>query len=526
MITISKTPPEIFFAGNPVKYQINSNNRLSYTGRKCTFKLVVSAADTVAGHFLSFTFPTKVVTFTTATIPDDSGLQIPLATNSANWDTWAGVLYYCLVANYDISSRYSITIDNAGSSNRVINFEAYNIGTADSADVVSHLVTVGKYLYMDGLDSIGRPNFSIIGGIWDTAMKQIAQDIKPVDTLGNVTFNFSEYLSVILENDITPHFTWPFVPTHFHALFNNYILEFYAGFAECYDSQIHKILFDTQRTAFPGGLNRETMVAYTASLQDFFSIPANLLSFMTWAPLIKYTSEICPELLFFYVVAKAPFDNLDLVIEVFFTTGSNEVITTNIDLSGDMSAPLENVVIELSVGYDHMDFKNRFPGKSVTKWVVKLNSPDLHTDTESRTFILDNKVYENERIFMFRNSYGRAYDVVRFTGLGSLDIEVDFTQSTSDTIGDYTSFNAPSKKFGTSELQKTKVNSGWLTLEQKDYLRELLLSTQVFEYKDSTLFPIIITNDKMKQYFKDDEYLYDIEIDYDRAYRDFFFQSS
>jgi hypothetical protein len=137
-----------------------------------------------------------------------------------------------------------------------------------------------------------------------------------------------------------------------------------------------------------------------------------------------------------------------------------------------------------------------------------------------------NKFYENERVFIFQNSYGKAYDVVRFTGKGSMDIDVDYSTSTSDTIGNYTSFNAPVSKFAASEVQKLKCNSGWISRETKDYLRELLLSKQVFEYKDKCLYPVVITNDKVKEFFTDDEHLYSIEIDYDRAYRDFFFQGS
>ncbi|MCX6305537.1 MAG: hypothetical protein NT040_11265 [Bacteroidetes bacterium] len=520
MITINTTPPDTFFAGNPARFAISTDNMLSYIGRHCSFKLVVSAADTVAGHTLIFGFPGKTVTFTTAPVPDDSGLQIPLALSSANWSTWSQTLYDCLLSNYEISSRYIITIGETGPTNRVIDFMAYNRGAADSADVTSHLATVTKYMYFSGLDSINRPTFSIVGGIWDKGMKQLAQDIKPVDSNGQVTFNFSEYLSVLLENNAQPRFTWPFSPTELYHVYNNYILEFYAGFAERYENQIHKIHFDTMRNAFPGGLNRETIVAYNASGQQFFSVAENLLSFMTWAPTTKMTSKTCPELLFYYVIAKAPFDQLNFVVVVTFTDGTVDQILT--DIRGIES----NTVIELSVGYEKLSFETRFPTKKVAKWQVFLNNQDLHLTSESRYYILDNAFYEHERIFLFQNSYGRAYDVVRFTGKGSLDIEVDFSTASSDTVGDYTSFNAPSSKFAASELQKMKVNSGWISHETKDYLRELLLSKQVFEYKDRCLYPVIITNDKMKLYFKDDEYLYDIEIDYDRCYRDFFFQSS
>ncbi len=351
-------------------------------------------------------------------------------------------------------------------------------------------------------------------------MKLLAQDIKPVDANGNVTFNFSEYLSVLLESNQVPRFSWPFSTTVLYRIFNNYILQFYAGFAERYDNAIRKIHFDLPRNAIPGGLNRETIVAYNSAGQNFFSVTENLLSFMTWAPLQKMTSKTCPELLFFHVPVTATFDQLDFVVIVTFTDNTTATFITSIE------GVSQNDVIELTVGYEKLALATRYPTKTVYSWKVMLSNQDAQMDTEYRVFILDNTFYQNERIFLFQNSFGRAYDVIRLTGLGSVDIEVEFSTASSETIGDYTALNAPVSKFGASEVQRLKVNSGWLTQELKDYMRELLLSKQVFEYTITGLFPVIITNDKMKSFFQDNQYLYDIEIDYDRAYRDFFFQSS
>ena len=520
MITINNTPPETIFAGNPVLYSINSDNQFLDIGRFCQFYLVISAAETAERMSLEFAFPDKTIIFMTANGHDDSGLQIQIASSSGSWATWAQVVYDALMTNYDISSRFQITLENAGTSNRVLSFIAHERGTAYSAIVTSNLRTATVFSYISGLNPGARSNFAIMAGIWDENNRRIVQDLKPVKEDGSVMFNFSEYLSAIIENNNQPRFTWPFDHSRLYQIFNNYILPFYAGFAEFYDGQVKKIHFDSLRFAMAGGLNRETMVAYNSSSLDFFSVAENLLRFMTWAPMLKMTNKTSPELLFYYIIAKAPYDQLDFVVIVIFTDGSTDSIIT------DMRELPSNGVIELSVGYEHLDFENVFPTKTVSKWFVKLASQDLHMETETRTFILDNQTYENERIFIFQNSWGRAYDVVRFTGKGSKDIEVGFSTASSETIGNYTSFNAPVSKFGASEIQRMKCNSGWISYEKKDYLREMLLSKQVFEYVAGNLYPIIITNDKISQYFRDDEYLFNIEIDYDRAYRDFFFLSS
>jgi hypothetical protein len=393
MITIQTTPPETFFAGNPVLFGINSTSLHSHYGRHCQFYLVISAADTTPDHTLTFAFPDKTVIFTTKSLPDDSGLQIRTAFNSADWATWAQTVFNCLLSNMDISSRFQITIEEAGSSNRVLFLKAHKEGIASSVVVTSHLTTATVYTYISGIDSIFRNNFSIVAGIWNESMIQIAQDIKPVNASGDVTFNFSEYLSTFLINVSTPRFTWPFNPLKLYCIFTNYVLPFYAGFAERWDGVTRMIYFDTIRNAFPGGLNRETMVAYNAASLNFFNVAENLLSFMTWAPLVKQTSKTTPELLFFYVISKAPFDNIDLAVAVSFTDGTSDTFLTNISLAGDMSFAISNVVIELSVGFEHLDLAGRYPAKTVSQWAVKLSNQDLHLDTEIRTFILDNKFH-------------------------------------------------------------------------------------------------------------------------------------
>ena len=68
-----------------------------------------------------------------------------------------------------------------------------------------------------------------------------------------------------------------------------------------------------------------------------------------------------------------------------------------------------------------------------------------------------------------------------------------------------------------------KANSGWVSREMKDFFRELLLSRKVFEYRDNLLYPVVITSTDIKEHFIDDQFLYSLDLEYDRAYRDFFF---
>ena len=517
MITLEETPANVFFAGNPALYKAISSNFLSQTGRKCSFSLVVTAGDTTAGHTISFAFSDQTLTFTSVATPDDSGLQFQKASVSGLWSSWAQTLYNCFQSNMDLASRFKMTLLTPGSSSRTIQFEAFNAGVENSVTVSTNLVIVTEISYLAGIDDVLRDNFVIVGGIWDASFNLLAQDVKPVDEAGEVIFNFSEYMTALLEYNQQPRFTYPFDPSTIVQIFNNYPLAFYAGFAERYAGIVRKIYFDQLKSAMPGGLNRETLVYYNNEGLNFFDQDENKQSFMTWAPLVKTSDKNVPEKLFFYVGPTPDYSLVLLQVKVYFSDGTSSFLD-----------PLEvsvfaNNVLECSIGYAALNLGGIFPTYTITAWDVWLEKEDGTHVSEVRTLQNDLMIYENERIFLFQNSFGHAYDVVRFTGKGSIDINLQFATATSELLEKYTSFNAPAQKYDASEGQKLKANSGWVSREMKDYLRELMLSHQVFEYKDGLLYPVVIINESIKEHFIDDEYLYSLDLEYDRAYRDFFF---
>jgi hypothetical protein len=73
------------------------------------------------------------------------------------------------------------------------------------------------------------------------------------------------------------------------------------------------------------------------------------------------------------------------------------------------------------------------------------------------------------------------------------------------------------------ENQTFSINSGWISRETKNWLRELFLSRkEIYEIVDGCKFPIVVTNEK-NELFDDDTYLYDVKIDYKYAFRDPYF---
>ncbi|MCX6240679.1 MAG: hypothetical protein NTX43_02590, partial [Bacteroidetes bacterium] len=79
------------------------------------------------------------------------------------------------------------------------------------------------------------------------------------------------------------------------------------------------------------------------------------------------------------------------------------------------------------------------------------------------------------------------------------------------------------KQFSAKETESCKANSGWISLGEKNCLRELLLSTEGYEQIGKELFQIVMKSAKVTPFLKDGEYLYNLEIEYERSYQNSFF---
>jgi hypothetical protein len=104
-----------------------------------------------------------------------------------------------------------------------------------------------------------------------------------------------------------------------------------------------------------------------------------------------------------------------------------------------------------------------------------------------------------------------------------LNLEYERLIGTTVREEKYSFFNAPAKQFSAKETESCKANSGWVSLYEKNCLRELLLSTEAYEQIGEELFQIIVTSAKVTPFLKDGEYLYNLEVEYERSYQNSFF---
>jgi hypothetical protein len=206
-----------------------------------------------------------------------------------------------------------------------------------------------------------------------------------------------------------------------------------------------------------------------------------------------------------------------LAVIVTFTDGSSKLINAT-----PLTVFPAYTVVEFKVGFDHLNLVNAQPGKTVRSWEVFLLDSNDDNLSEHRIFINDTRVFENEKVFFYRNSFS-AYDTFRFTGKVETNLEYD--RQTGLTVKEerFNFFNAPGKQFSARETESFKANSGWVSLQEKNCLRELLLSPEIYEQIGTELFSVVVKSAKITPFLKSGEYLYNLEIEYERSYQNAFF---
>ena len=206
-----------------------------------------------------------------------------------------------------------------------------------------------------------------------------------------------------------------------------------------------------------------------------------------------------------------------LVVVITFTDGSHKIVNATQQVTHPAFS-----VMEFKVGFDHLDLVNAQYGKTVQSWEVYLMDSNDDLLSEVRVFYNDTRVFENEKVFFYRNSFS-AYDTFRFLGKSELNLEYERQIGTTVREEKYSFFNASTKQFSAKETESCKANSGWISLGEKNCLRELLLSTEAYEQIGKELFQIVVKSAKVTPFLKDGEYLYNLEIEYERSYQNSFF---
>jgi hypothetical protein len=512
MISVVTRPPLISFAGNPVRYALESDNFTSSSGTNASLTIDFDDIDEFEDHTFALNTPSRSEVFLLKDTDPGNGNTIPTAGLGESGADWIIDIVAALAKNYFLYNNYDITYGATS-----ITLDAKLEGTDFTLRCVNtDVVGIAEGAHTDGADICYRTGFGVLLGLYDGSNNLIGEDFRSVDNFGDAVFDLSDYLVALMEQFTPPAF-------HITPAVNNSSLHYYGikqyfiRFCEKYTNTTLALYPDdinyAVRYAVMGGLSREAMAWWNDQDASFWENPVNLMRFLTWCPRAKNTTTTQLERLFFLV---CNIDNLDLTphIEVTFDDNSTSVFTL------DAISMEKFCVVELQVGYQDLLLGEIHPEKTVIGWKVWLAN-ESGSVSEAFPFTLDERIREYDRQFIFRNSFG-WYDTALMTGKIEQGIEFDRTTGYTILEEQESVYNAPDKAFLNKEQQTYKGSTGWLKKDCLDWFRDMFLSKEIYEVIDGRCYPVIITSKKVVK-GKDAEYNLQLDIEYCRSYNDVFY---
>jgi hypothetical protein len=515
MIIPVKIPAPVSLSENPVIVRLRTDNDVITQGSKAKVVLYFGQVIyTGTGYQFSLTFGGNTYTFTMAVSPDTSGLQFPRAAATDNNLTWMSKITDSLYANFYISELYNISYTynqitiTAKAAGSEYNISGNNISVAG--------MSINPY---PATDQVERKFFKVFLQV-SMDGNVIGEDIKPVDAAKIAEFDISEYLKANVQNT----FSFPEISQHRMikraGCCKDYMLRWCEFYVENNVPAMHGLTTYNTLKAITGGLSSKTQALYNKNNTSWYSQLTMNHKFLTWHPGNKKTAVYDIQKLYYMVHTYLPgnicSDNLYLYAGLNYSL--NGVNYTSVIFKEPIFAAKHDV-IEICCGYSKLGLDVNAAalpsGSLVTSYDVFLKDNAGSVVSEVFNFILDTDYYEFYRQFIFRNSFG-MYETVRFTGVKEINTSYENSVNDYMRMPGFTERDPDSKKFASTEKAKHVINTGYITAEELDWMRELFLSKEVYEIQDDLLYPVIITGDSALV-SRDDNTLHNHQIEYEYA---------
>ena len=511
---LTKKPFQMSFAGNPMRYLLSGT---SSSGTLSVIKIGFSALDTTPGHSIDVTFLGDERTFTLRSDPATKD-DLPIADD--NWTVlgWAQHCFAYLMNDVHLLQHYSMVCeeDESNDGGKIILTAKTASPSYDWSAGANNITGFTVTTLTAGIAPVPDSVEGVLMQVWKNGSEKLGEDFKPVDSSGNVRFEVQEYIYASLLQVSPPrfHLTFQDLVEYFDDYFLKYLTVFCDRIAGVFSPRTYGDPDNIYCYALAGGLNREDLVANNDSQIDYFDLADVKKKFLTWSPPSKLTDKFETHSLFF-AIQEPTWSTFQLKANLYSeNTSSSENMTTQLPVA------LWSV-FEFPGGYDQLGLDQFLNGDVIT-WELFLVDENDTIISDVHRFELDEKYYENTRYFRFRNSWG-TYDSLRCIGVFETIIEHDREKVAFISDETETSFNSPGAYSIIKEVQSFKANTGWLAKEYLNYLRDFMLSSDIYEVVDGRLLKCLLTS-KKTSLSKDANYNYSLAFEYERAYDDFFFQ--
>lgn len=250
----------------------------------------------------------------------------------------------------------------------------------------------------------------------------------------------------------------------------------------------------------------ETNVVVRGGLSDLEHTAGNfnlylssIKPFMNWETATKTVLPSQPDYLF-YLVNDSTINLIKVMIEVFYTDDSSDVIEKYIK---DEIAGIYEIFC-FPVGYEQLDLKNVDPAKTVEKYSVWIEDQENETVSQVRTYEIDYQYYRHVRFLMYQSAIG-GMSTIALTGKSIKTVEV-----AQEIIDRHLPYNFSIEDLGdkismSSGTPKISFSSGFITDEEyfqrlEDFIRSEAYYLLDLEGSQPRWIPVRVESDRTPLY--------------------------
>lgn len=489
MITISKQPEQIALAENEVWINGYTNNLYSNAGSYASCQIDFTAAPSIGQKF-TFNFDGNAYEFTVA-FTVISILQIPMKLITEAQEEWVDRVAIYLQRNLFISAYFYIQ----RSPDFIIQFAAKQKGSAYNCNITNITITGATESYTGGMDVVIRDNFKIVLQIADLNKEVIHTELLDVDENGVFTADISE----LLQPYLTDGFTYPWTYSGMMIPYSDICKLFYFQLAEHYAGQTYLFTNYAAFHAIKGGITKQLRKSWDENAIDFYSYLQTNKKYLNFNPDGFKLFPNHQSRLYFIVPEGVTSVYINLVTYTQQGTIDEEVGQETISVN-----PYDVVEINSSN-------LNYIPASDYGLNIMNADTDEYICKTYKFIYNSESKYYT--KYIAYRNSLG-VYDIFAFTGKSQLDAEYEKRQLQQGADAYSLQQSITDKAYETETLS---INSGWISLEMMNALRQINLSTQVYLLENMQKIPYIVTS-KKAPLKKDGEFLYSIGFELQLAY--------
>lgn len=523
-MALTITDDSINFQGSksPIGFKLTTDKHLLSAGTK-SISTVYVVANPLITDYLEFYFLDSANYFRVnfSTTLNDEGTNVRTNVSSLSLSAYAAQLKSDLERIYVLNHRYDFSVVGTD-----ILLTAKKVG-ANTGTQPSPLSTIFPRVYFDntadpGSDDIYNENFSAICEVHVEKTKNSGV-FERVNTLeshpfANVCkFDISESLDAYLK------VSKPNISTNGAEIVPESLKKYFLIYYEKYGTPaIEKVTNQTPTNglALKGGIDYLNWESPNTLIVDNIRDNGFYISNKGFTRKIKQKQ---PEFAAFIVNHNSASVSwqIRVLVVIYYTDNTNS--SHILGSTWVVSTFHKNDVVRFSTGYDQLYINSiKTAGKTVKKYTVEAIAHDGTTLTgsltEQLTYVFNEDPELDLHYYLFQNSVG-DFDTLCCTG--EQIIIPTSEREIAELYSDYE--HLPSDfsitNFENTELVTKKQSSGFQDKKNIDWFKEFFLSTQVYEYLNGKLIPIVIKSNSFDK-FRSQQTLNTFDFEFYHAFKD------